>query len=355
MPSWKASHKIFTQTAPTAARNKDHMSKGDTSVTSLKNSDKQDSIILEKDEVDSIYEKDLKNVLLSEGILKEGMIDKANESPWDNFPLPLDEVDTKSSKVKPSRRKVDIIDEQITFTPRTKAFHIKDPTKKHMCKGDTSVTSLKNSNKQELITLKKDELDSIYEKNLKNVLLSEGILKEGIIDEFNELLRDKFPLPLAEVDTKTSKVKPASKKFDIIDEQITFIPRTKEFHIKDPTKKHMSKGDTNPTTNTILIGNISTILKIPQAGGIIHITNATKSRIKLCSRRGCTAIGHLQCAPKARGHHTDIYHCILHVDQYLEGERKPSKKKRDVSFFKTVSDKGWPKPKTGWQQTEFVK
>ena len=48
-----------------------------------------------------------------------------------------------------------------------------------MSKGDTSVTSLKNSNKQESIIIENDEVDSIYEKNLKNVFLSEGILKEG--------------------------------------------------------------------------------------------------------------------------------------------------------------------------------
>ena len=48
-----------------------------------------------------------------------------------------------------------------------------------MSKADTSVTSLKNSNEQESIILENDEVDSIYEKNLKNVFLSEGILKEG--------------------------------------------------------------------------------------------------------------------------------------------------------------------------------
>ena len=48
-----------------------------------------------------------------------------------------------------------------------------------MSKGDMSVTSLKNSNKLESIIIENDEVDSIYEKNLKNVFLSEGILKEG--------------------------------------------------------------------------------------------------------------------------------------------------------------------------------
>ena len=120
------------------------MSKADTSVASLKTSNEQES-----------SEKTLTNVFLSEGTLKEDMIDKASESPPDYFPILLAEVDIKSSKV--------------------------EPTNKHVSKGDTSVTSLKNSNKQELIILEKDEVDSIYEKNLNNALLSEGILKEGMI------------------------------------------------------------------------------------------------------------------------------------------------------------------------------
>ena len=43
--------------------------------------------------------------------------------------------------------------------------------------------SLKNSNKQESFILKNDEVDSIYEKNLKDVFQREGTLKEGMIDE----------------------------------------------------------------------------------------------------------------------------------------------------------------------------
>ena len=75
------------------------------SVTSLKNSNKQESIILENDEVDSIDEKNLKKSFLSEGLLKEGMIDKASESSRDYFPFPLAEVDMNSSKVKPDTKK----------------------------------------------------------------------------------------------------------------------------------------------------------------------------------------------------------------------------------------------------------
>ena len=61
------------------------MSKGDTCVTSFKNSNKQESFILTRDEVDSIYEKNLTNVFLSEGTLKEDMIDEASKSPPDYF------------------------------------------------------------------------------------------------------------------------------------------------------------------------------------------------------------------------------------------------------------------------------
>ena len=54
---------------------------------------------------------------------------------------------------------------------------------KLISKADTSVTSLNNSNQQESFIKKKDEVDSIYEKNLTNVFLSEGTLKEDVIDE----------------------------------------------------------------------------------------------------------------------------------------------------------------------------
>ena len=61
------------------------MSKWDTSATSLKNSNKKDYIILENDEVDSIYEKNLNNVLLSDGILKEGMIGQTNVTSFNDI------------------------------------------------------------------------------------------------------------------------------------------------------------------------------------------------------------------------------------------------------------------------------
>ena len=48
-----------------------------------------------------------------------------------------------------------------------------------MYKRDMSVTRLKNSNKLEYIIIENDEVDSIYEKNFKNVFLSDSILKEG--------------------------------------------------------------------------------------------------------------------------------------------------------------------------------
>ena len=76
---------------------------------------------------------------------------------------------------------------------------------------DASVKSLKNSNKHESIILKNDEVDNIYEKNLTNLFISESILKEGMIDKCRESPPDWFPFPLAEVDMKSSKVKPASK------------------------------------------------------------------------------------------------------------------------------------------------
>ena len=79
------------------------MSKGDKSIPFLQNSNKQESIILEYDEVDSICQKNLNGVFISEGISKEGMIDEANESPRDYFSLLFTEVDAKSSKVKPSK------------------------------------------------------------------------------------------------------------------------------------------------------------------------------------------------------------------------------------------------------------
>ena len=47
---------------------------------------------------------------------------------------------------------------------------------------------------------------------------------------------------------KSWRVKPASKEVGIIDEQITVIPRSEECHIKDPTKKLMSKADTSVTS-----------------------------------------------------------------------------------------------------------
>ena len=75
-------------------------------------------------------------------------------------------------------------------------------------------------------------MDSIYENNLNNLFLSEGISKEGMIDESNESPPDYFTLPLAEVDVKNSKVK-LSKNFGVIDEQITFITRSNEYYIKD--------------------------------------------------------------------------------------------------------------------------
>ena len=90
---------------------------------------------------------------------------------------------------------------------------------KNISKGDTSVTSLKNLNKEESIILENYEVDSIYEKNLKNVFLSEGLLKEDMIDEASESPRDYFPFQLAEVDMKSSKVKPAGKNLGIIDEK----------------------------------------------------------------------------------------------------------------------------------------
>ena len=46
-----------------------------------------------------------------------------------------------------------------------------------------SVKSLKNSNKQEYLILKNDEVDSIYEKNLKDLFQREGTLKEGMTDD----------------------------------------------------------------------------------------------------------------------------------------------------------------------------
>ena len=62
-----------------------------------------------------------------------------------------------------------------------------------------------------------------------------------MIDKASESPRDYFPFPLAEVDMNSSKVKPARKNLGIIDEQINFIPGSEEYHMKDPTKKHMSK------------------------------------------------------------------------------------------------------------------
>ena len=96
-------------------------------------------------------------------------------------------------------------------------------TSKHISKGDTSVTRLKNSNKQESFIQKNDEVDSIYEKNLKDVFQREGTLKEGMNDEASAIdgglnsPRDYVPFPLAEVDTKSLKGKPASKKLGKID------------------------------------------------------------------------------------------------------------------------------------------
>ena len=84
---------------------KNNISKIDTSVPCLKNSNKQESIILENVEVDCIYDNNLNNIFLSEGTLQEGMIDEASESLWDYLPLPLSEVAMKSSKVKPARKK----------------------------------------------------------------------------------------------------------------------------------------------------------------------------------------------------------------------------------------------------------
>ena len=51
-----------------------------------------------------------------------------------------------------------------------------------MYKRDMSVTRLKNSNKLEYIIIENDEVDSIYEKYLKDVFQREGILKEGMND-----------------------------------------------------------------------------------------------------------------------------------------------------------------------------
>ena len=83
--------------------------------------------------------------------------------------------------------------------------------------------SLKNSNKQESFILKHDEVDSICEKILKDVFQREGALKEGMNDEASAIdgglnsPRDYVPFPLAEVDMKSLKGKPASKKLGKID------------------------------------------------------------------------------------------------------------------------------------------
>ena len=83
--------------------------------------------------------------------------------------------------------------------------------------------SLKNSNKQESFILKNDEVDSIYEKNLKDVFQRENTLKEGMNDKASAIdgglnsPRDYVPFPPAEVDTKSLKSKPASKKLGKID------------------------------------------------------------------------------------------------------------------------------------------
>ena len=115
-----------------------------------------------------------------------------------------------------------IIDEQVTFIPRSEEYHIKDPEHgkwedkfacssscpnitpswqrvyhyyDRMVKGkiarrkdypntkdnNINITKKSNSNRQDPIIFEKHEVDSIYEKIFNNVLLCDGILKEGMI------------------------------------------------------------------------------------------------------------------------------------------------------------------------------
>ena len=112
-----------------------------------------------------------------------------------------------------------IIDEQVTFIPRSEEYHIKDPEhgncerkvicssscpnvmpswrRVHHCyermvKGniarredypipEDNNTITKSSNRHGFIILDRDCVDSIVEKSLNDVLLSDGILKEGMI------------------------------------------------------------------------------------------------------------------------------------------------------------------------------
>ena len=113
----------------------------------------------------------------------------------------------------------------------------------------------------------------------------------------------------------------------------------------------------NPTTNfeAVIPPDNPNCTTITQAGGLIAITNPKKPNVKLCSKRGCNGIGYLQIAPNARGHHAEIYYCKEHYDGHIAGERKRAGKKRAVLFLKTVTEKGWPKAKSGWTQTDLVK
>ena len=85
-------------------------------------------------------------LFLSGGTLKEGMIDEASAidrgliSPYYYFPFPLNEVDMKSSKVKPASKRVVVegnikIKERITRLPRDTTIKIEgNATVKPSCK-----------------------------------------------------------------------------------------------------------------------------------------------------------------------------------------------------------------------------
>ena len=75
------------------------------------------------------------------------MINKTSELLRNYLPLLLAEFDINNSKLNPSRKIDDIIDERITSIPRIKGHHINDLKEKYMSKVDTGFTSLKNSNK----------------------------------------------------------------------------------------------------------------------------------------------------------------------------------------------------------------
>ena len=117
------------------------------------------------------------------------------------------------------------MNKQIIFIPSREEYHkTKDPVEKQS-KGDTCVTSLKNSNKQELQIPENDELDSIC-KNLKNVFLSGDILRKGMIKEASatvkldpeDMRKQEIQLPIR----KEFKMKDRRNKFQLREEFRTY-------------------------------------------------------------------------------------------------------------------------------------